>query len=145
MDKIKTIKIKNEDGSISEESYSIAADAQYIDLKNGYNLQETIGKIYVNRDGSISEQLNNKINVSDIIDNLNSNEDKKALSANQGKELNDKLNKKPYYYNTVADMKADIKLKAGDMVVTLGYYKPNDGGAAEYRIIDGNYTDDGGS
>ena len=37
-----------------------------------------------------------------------------------GESVETKLDKKPYYYDTVADMKADAKLKAGDMVVTLG-------------------------
>ena len=62
-----------------------------------------------------------------------------------GESVETKLGKKPYYYDTVADMKADLKLKAGDMAVTLGYYEPNDGGAAEYRIVSGTHTDDGGS
>lgn len=62
-----------------------------------------------------------------------------------GESVKIKLNKKPYYYNNVADMKADEKLKAGDMAITLGYYEPNDGGAGEYRIVVGNYEDDGGS
>lgn len=62
-----------------------------------------------------------------------------------GESVETKLDKKPYYYDTVADMKADMKLKAGDMVVTLGYYSANDGGGAEYKIISGTHTDDGGS
>lgn len=143
MNKVKTIKIKNEDGSVSEESYSIAADALNVDMSNGYNLQETVGNIDINEDGSIAEQLEHKINSTDIIDNLNSNDSTKALSAKQGKELNNKLNKKPYYYETVADMKADTKLKVGDMTITLGYYEANDGGGAEYKIVNGNYEDDG--
>lgn len=67
------------------------------------------------------------------------------ISTSDGDSVQLKLNKKPYYYNSVADMKADTKLKAGDMAVTLGYYSVNDGGNAEYTIVDGNYTDDGGS
>ena len=55
-----------------------------------------------------------------------------------GESVETKLGKKPYYYDTVADMKADTKLKAGDMAVTLGYYSVNDGGGAEYNIIDDN-------
>ena len=51
-----------------------------------------------------------------------------------GESVQLKLNKKPYYYNTVADMKADTKLKVGDTVITLGYYSVNDGGAGEYLI-----------
>ena len=57
MNKIKTIKIKNEDGSISEESYTITVDAKDVDMKNGYDLQDTIGNIDVDKDGSIAEQL----------------------------------------------------------------------------------------
>lgn len=57
------------------------------------------------------------------------------ISTSDGDSVQLKLNKKPYYYNTVADMKADLKLKVGDMAVTLGYYEANDGGAAEYRIV----------
>lgn len=67
------------------------------------------------------------------------------ISTSDGDSVQLKLNKKPYYYNSIADMKADTKLKVGDMAVTLGYYEPNDGGAAEYRIVSGTHTDDGGS
>ena len=52
-----------------------------------------------------------------------------------GESVEVKLGKKPYYYDTVADMKADTKLKAGDMAITLGYYSINDGGNGEYRIV----------
>lgn len=56
------------------------------------------------------------------------------VSTSDGDSVQLKLNKKPYYYNTVADMKADTKLKAGDMVKTLGYYSVNDGGNSTYKI-----------
>ena len=58
------------------------------------------------------------------------------VSTGDGESVQLKLNKKPYYYNSVANMKADTKLKAGDMAVTLGYYEINDGGAATYKIVD---------
>ena len=67
------------------------------------------------------------------------------VSTSDGDSVQLKLNKKPYYYNSIADMKADTKLKVGDMAITLGYYEPNDGGNSEYRIVSGTYTDDGGS
>lgn len=69
----------------------------------------------------------------------------KNIITNDGDSVEYKLNKKPYYYNSIVDMKTDSKLKAGDMAITLGYYNINDGGAAEYKIINGSYTDDGGS
>ena len=57
-----------------------------------------------------------------------------------GESVETKLGKKPYYYNIVADMKADMKLKAGDMVITLGFHTKNDNGGARYKIR--NITND---
>lgn len=50
-----------------------------------------------------------------------------------GESVQLKLNKKPYYFDTVEDMR-NAKLKEGDYVITLGYYKINDGGRATYKI-----------
>lgn len=61
--------------------------------------------------------------------------DAENIDTTDGESVQLKLNKKPYYYNNVADMKADTKLKAGDMAITLGYYEANDGGGAEYNIV----------
>ena len=57
MNKIKAVKIKEEDGSLSDESYIIAADAVNIDMDNGENLQDTVGNINIDEDGNIAEQL----------------------------------------------------------------------------------------
>ena len=46
-----------------------------------------------------------------------------------------KINKKPYYFNTVAAMKS-ADLKDGDCAITLGYHTIGDGGAGEYAIMD---------
>ena len=124
MDKIKTVKIKNSDGSVSEETYTISVDARNVDMDNGKELQETIGTIDIDTDGNIAEQL----------ENLNDNVD----------DLNIDIKKKAYFFDTVADMK-NANLKVGDYACTLGYYSANDGGAADYQIVSGNYTDDGGS
>ena len=49
-------------------------------------------------------------------------------------------------YNTISDMKSDMKLKDGTHVKTKGYYSINDGGNAEYVIVDDEtLVDDGGS
>ena len=48
-------------------------------------------------------------------------------------QVNDKT---ALFYNTVAEMVADTKLKAGKAVITHGYYTPNDGGGARYLIKD---------
>ena len=50
------------------------------------------------------------------------------------------------FYNTIAEMKADTELAAGDIVATIGYYSANDGAAAKYKIVnDSNLVDNGGS
>lgn len=66
----------------------------------------------------------------DIVDNLNSTDNTKVLSAKQGNVLS-KI--KPFYFDTVADMKA-YNLRNGDYVITSGYYSINDNGSAEYYI-----------
>lgn len=134
MDKIKTVKIKNLDGSISQETYTISVDANNVDMINGKDVQDTIGNIDIDKDGNISEQLknlnNNKIDKIYIIDNLESTEKDKALSANQGKELN---KNKIEVFDTVAQMKS-ANLKNGMVAETLGYHSANDGGGATYKI-----------
>ena len=57
-------------------------------------------------------------------------EDENGMTQQQ---VNDKT---ALFYNTVADMVADTKLKAGKAVITHGYYTPNDGGGARYLIKD---------
>ena len=49
-------------------------------------------------------------------------------------KLKTDIRKKPYYYNNVANMKADETLKAGDICQTLGYYTANDGFVNYYLI-----------
>lgn len=78
----------------------------------------------------------------DIVDNLDSNDNTKMLSAKQGKILNEG---KVQVFDTVADMKT-ADLKEGMTVQTLGYYDINDGGNGEYIIVDDDtLVEDGGS
>lgn len=60
------------------------------------------------------------------------------VETSDGESVELKLNKKPYYYNIVADMKTDTKLKAGDTCQTLGYDSKNDGNEELYNIVDDN-------
>ena len=49
-------------------------------------------------------------------------------------------------YESIAQMKADTKLKEGYHIKTKGYYEANDGGNAEYIIVDDDsLVNDGGS
>ena len=60
--------------------------------------------------------------------------DAKNVEMKDGESVESKMNRKPYYYRTVAEMKEDNRLKDGEVAITLGYYEVNDGGAAEYYI-----------
>ena len=55
------------------------------------------------------------------------------VKTEDGITVEEKIGKKTYYFNNVAEMKA-YKLKNGDYVTTLGYYAANDGGGANYLI-----------
>ena len=82
MDKIKTIKVREQDGSLSTESYYLSTDAQNIDTRNGKNVQEVLD--FLDED-KISK-------TTDIVNNLASLETDKALSAKQGYELKKEIN-----------------------------------------------------
>lgn len=60
------------------------------------------------------------------------------ISTADGKSVEYKLARKPYYFNSVADMKSASYLKVGDMVETLGYYNDHDKGAATFEIVSTN-------
>ena len=90
-------------------------------------------------------------NTGSIIDSHSTTDDKTKntysmqVIDNLQNTLDTKVNKKPYYFDNVAAMKA-YNLAEGDYVITKGYYEENDGGNGEYTIInDSNLVDDGGS
>ena len=97
MDKIKTVKIKKPDGSVSEETYTIAVDAKNVDMDNGKDVQDAIGTIDVDNEGSISTQLKNiktilplKANSSEIPKKVSELEnDNKYLIENNLEKMNE--------------------------------------------------------
>lgn len=68
MDKLKAIKVKQADGQYGE-AIPIGADAENIDMSSGKTLQETMGNVDVDADGSVEQQLDqlnkNKVNNTD--------------------------------------------------------------------------------
>lgn len=51
--------------------------------------------------------------------------------------LGERLDNKPYYFDTVEDMK-EANLRDGDCAITLGYYNIDDGGDGLYKITSGS-------
>ena len=110
-------------------------------VEGNSNNKDNVRAIMVKGEKGEQGDLNN----SHIVDNLTTDDNTKVLSAKQGKVLNDMANKKPYYFDTIVEMKL-YELKVGDYAITKGYYKANDGGAGQYEIVDDDtLTDDGGS
>ena len=95
-------------------------------------LQNRIGELESRVDGD-NDKINNMFN--DFNNKINKQiEDFKNQTNQYIKNL--QVDSKATAYNTVADMQHDNKLKVGNMAHTYGYYAPNDGGGADYRILD---------
>ena len=69
MDKIKYIKLEQEEGTYSDPS-PLSVNSDYIDV-DGVNLTDYVEQNDIN--------MNNKINISDIVDNLNVGENNTLL------------------------------------------------------------------
>lgn len=65
-DRIKKIKIKQADGTMSG-YYPIGADAQNIDFSNGFNLDNIVGSINPDESGNIATQLSKSIKYYDCV------------------------------------------------------------------------------
>lgn len=65
MDRIKKLKIKKQDGTFSD-YIPIGADAENIDFENGYSLDEIVGDINPDEDGTLEVQLTELYNSSPL-------------------------------------------------------------------------------
>lgn len=110
-----------------------------------FDLQD-INKAYNDIDNAYEEIINFK----EEIPKVNANAE--IIEARDGEEtlgakirkFNEQLDTKTYYFNTIPDLK-NANLKIGDNIKTLGYYSTNDGGNAEYVIVNiDNIKEDNG-
>lgn len=140
MSVLRRAKLRTPDGTESIE-YPLGVDAENVEVANQENLSQRLVRI--------DEDLeNNEEDIAAVNELAGTN--KQNIGANEIRidaleRRSASIDKKPYYFDTVADMKAYQELKEGDMAITLGYYEANDNGGAQYMIVDGNYTDNGGS
>lgn len=100
------------------------------DLINELNRQGSATTSMLNRIQNRIAELEDKIKRDDLVTKPQLDEFEKHIN-----ELIEN-NSASSAYNTVADMQHDSKLKVGNMAHTFGYYSPNDGGGADYRIMD---------
>lgn len=82
------------------------------------NLQNYVENYFNNLD--VQEEINNKLD--------------EMVTSGQLESLLFNFFKINVVFNTVAEMKKDVNLQAGQKVSTLGYYAANDGGGAQYIV-----------
>ena len=94
MDKLKYIKIKQEDGTYSEE-VPVGVDASNVDMSDGRTLPETLGLIDVDANGTVKQQLDelnkNKVDNNSYNNKVSELKDSIEQKVNQS-DYNDKIN-----------------------------------------------------
>ena len=151
---VKVLMLKGEKGDAGDGEPNVIEKVQV----NGSDLpvnNKTVNVPVPTVDSSISSSSTNPVQNNTIYNALSNKVDNSALDnyyeiSEIDGFLNNKadvsiVDKKPYYFDNVASMKA-YNLKNGDYVITKGYYIAEDGGNGEYIIVnDTNLADDNGS
>ena len=140
MSVLRRAKLRTPDGTESIE-YPLGVEAENVEVANQENLSQRLVRI----DEDLKKRKEDITIINEIAGTNKQNIGAAEVRIDALERRSASVDKKPYYFNTVADMKAYQKLIEGDMAITLGYHEINDGGGAEYNILSGNYTDDGGS
>ena len=140
MSVLRRVKLRTPDGIESIE-YPLGVEAKNVEVANQENLSQRLVRI----DEDLEKNEKDIAAVSELAGTNKQNIGANEIRIDALERRSASVDKKPYYFDTVAGMKAYQGLKEGDMAITLGYYSANDGGGAEYIVVDGDYTDDGGS
>ena len=141
MSVLRRAKLRTPDGTESIE-YPLGVEAENVEVANGENLSQRLARI----DEDLEKNEEDIAAVNELAGRNKQNIGANEIRIDALERRNASVDKKPYYFDTIADMKAYQELKAGDMAITLGYYTANDGGAKLYKIVDDNsLVDDGGS
>lgn len=141
MSVLRRVKLRTPDGTESIE-YPLGVEAKNVEVANQENLSQRLVRI----DEDLEKNEEDIAAVGELAGTNKQNIGVNEIRIDALERRSASVDKKPYYFDTVADMKAYQELKAGDMAITLGYYEANDGGEAEYVIVDDEtLVDDGGS
>ena len=131
MSVLRRVKLRTPDGIESIE-YPLGVDAENVEVANGENLSQRLARI----DEDLENNEEDIATVNEIAGTNKQNIGAAEIRIDALERRSMSVDKKPYYFDTVADMKAYQGLKAGDMAITLGYYEANDGGGSEFYITD---------
>ena len=129
MSVLRRAKLRTPDGTESIE-YPLGVEAENVEVANGENLSQRLARI----DEDLEKNEEDIAAVNELAGTNKQNIGANEIRIDALERRSASVDKKPYYFDTVADMKAYQELKEGDMAITLGYYEANDGGGAEYKI-----------
>lgn len=129
MSVLRRVKLRTPDGTESIE-YPLGVEAENVEVANEENLSQRLARI----DEDLEKNEEDIAAVSELAGTNKQNIGANEIRINALERRSASVDEKPYYFDTVADMKAYQKLKVGDMAITLGYYEKNDGGQAFYYI-----------
>lgn len=139
---VKVLMLKGEKGDQGDGEPNVIEKVQV----NGTDLpviNKTVNVLVPTVDSAISSSSTNPVQNKVIYNALSDKVDTSALNNYYEVSEVDSLlgnkadasivDKKPYYFDNVANMKA-YNLEVGDYAITKGYYSANDGGGANYEI-----------
>ena len=129
MSVLRRAKLRTPDGTESIE-YPLGVEAENVEVANQENLSQRLVRI----DEDLEKNKEDIAAVSEIARTNKQNIGANEIRIDDLERRSISVDKKPYYFNTVADMKTYQGLVEGDMVITLGYHNINDGGSAIYKI-----------
>lgn len=129
MSVLRRVKLRTPDGTESIE-YPLGVEAKNVEVANQENLSQRLVRI----DEDLEKNKEDIAAVNEIAGTNKQNIGANEIRIDALERRSASVDKKPYYFDTVADMKAYQKLKVGDMAITLGYYNINDGGKGIYLI-----------
>lgn len=129
MSVLRRVKLRTPDGIESIE-YPLGVDVENVEVANQENLSQRLVRI----DEDLEKNEEDIAAVSELAGANRQNIGANEIRIDALERSSASIDKKPYYFDTVADMKAYPGLKEGDMVITLGYSSINDGGNSYYKI-----------
>ena len=133
MDKLKYIKIKQEDGTYSEE-VPVGVDASNVDMSDGRTLPETLGLIDVDANGTVKQQLD-ELNKNKVDKNSYNNKVSELENKNieQDNIINQKVNQSEYNIK-ISDL--EIKNRVQDAQISQMIANPGESTEGNSELLD---------
>lgn len=119
---------------VIEDEKKLTSNIFYMDVKKSINSEKAV--VSTNEFGALLTALSSLNEYDNYKKEIAAARDGEDNLLTKVKKIDEQLDKKVNYFETVASMKTSNKIKKDSLCKTLGYYKSGDGGGAIYRITD---------